>query len=184
MQADQGARYSSGAMLLHWLLATAVIVNWRLAESGQEGPREAGASLMQLHAATGMTILALTVLRILWRLVNRPPPLASTLRKWERVLAHTTHVIFYILLIALPLLGWIGTSAEGKPIDMFGLFSVGALPVQQGRDAAESVFEVHQTLGSAMIYLIGLHILGALKHTFWDKDGNLWRMLPFGTPKS
>lgn len=185
MQAHQGARYSGVAMLLHWLIAIAVIVNWRLAESAGEGPREAGASLMALHAATGMTILTLTVLRILWRLVNRPPPLATTLRTWERALAHLTHAIFYILLIALPLLGWIGNSVEGEGIDIFGLFTVGALPVQQGgHDAAEPVFEIHETLGNVMIYLIGLHILGALKHTFWDKDGNLWRMLPFGTPRA
>ncbi|GGD88941.1 hypothetical protein GCM10011515_05750 [Tsuneonella deserti] len=180
MQAERGPRYSGVAMLLHWLIAVAVIVNWQLAENARDGD-----NLMQLHAATGITILALTVLRILWRLVHRPPPLAPTLHRWERVLAHVTHAVFYILLIALPLLGWIGYSVEGKGIDVFGLLRVGALPVQQGgHDAAEGVFEIHETLGSAMIYLIGLHIVGALKHTLWDKDGNLWRMLPFGTPKA
>jgi cytochrome b561 len=184
MQAEQGARYSGVAMLLHWLLAIGVIVNWRLAEGAHEGPREAGASLMATHKAIGMTILLLTVLRIVWRLVHRPPPLALTLHKWERILAHTVHSLFYVLLIALPLLGWIGSSAFGKPVDWFGLFQIPALPLAKDAAGGETVFDIHHTLGSVMVWLMFLHIAGALKHTVWDKDGNLFRMLPFGRPKA
>ena len=184
MQAQQGARYSGVAMLLHWLLALGVIVNWRLAESAHEGPREAAGALMGTHMAVGMTILLLTVLRIVWRLVHRPPPLARTLHAWERVLARTVHALFYILLITLPLLGWIASSSEGEGVDWFGLFQIPALPVQHDPKAGETIFEVHHFLGSVTVYLMFLHVLGALKHTLWDKDSNLWRMLPFGTPKA
>ena len=165
MQARQGARYSGVAMLLHWLLALGVIVNWRLAESAHEGPREAAGALMGTHKAIGMTILLLTVLRILWRLAHRPPPLASTLHTWERVLARTVHAVFYILLISLPLLGWIASSAFGKPVDWFGLFEIPALPIHHDPDAGETIFDVHHLLGNVMVYLMFLHILGALKHS-------------------
>lgn len=184
MQAVQGARYSGVAMALHWLLALGVIVNWRLAESAHEGSREAAAGLMGTHMAIGMTILLLTVLRIAWRLMHRPPPLASTLRPWERGLARTVHALFYILLITLPLLGWIASSAEGKAVDWFGLFQIPALPIHRDPAAGDTIFEVHHVLGSVTVYLMFLHVLGALKHTLWDKDGNLFRMLPFGTPKA
>jgi len=184
MRVEQGARYSGVAMLLHWLLAIGVILNWRLAEAAEGSSREAGASLMATHKAIGMTILLLTVLRIAWRLIHPPPPLASTLHAWERVLARTTHALFYVLLISLPMLGWVASSSFGKPIDWFGLFQIPALPVHQDSQAGETIFDVHKVLGTGMVWLMFLHIAGALKHTFWDKDGNLLRMLPFGTPKA
>ena len=184
MRAEQGPRYSGLAMLLHWLIAIAVIVNWRLAEGAHEGPKEAGASLMATHKAIGMTILLLTVLRIAWRIAHKPPELAIHLAAWERILARTVHSVFYILLISLPLLGWIASSAFGKPIDMFGLFQIPALPIAHDPEGGETAFDIHHLLGNVMVYLIGLHIFGALKHTFIDRDGDLFRMLPFGRVKA
>ncbi len=183
-QMERGPRYSGVAMLLHWIIAIAVIVNWRLAETAHEGPREAGAALMATHKALGMTILALTLLRLIWGLAHKKPPLASTLKPWERTLARVTHATFYVLLIGLPLGGWIASSLYRAPIDIFGLFAIPTLPTGLNKGLGHTIFEVHQTGGSIMIYLIALHTLAALKHTFWDKDGNLWRMLPFGTPKA
>ncbi len=183
MQAEQGARYSGVAMLLHWVIAIAVIVNWRLAESAHDGPREAGASLMATHKAIGMTILALTLVRLAWRLAHPSVVRTGDLKPWERVLAKTVHVTFYILLVGLPLLGWLGSSAFDKPVDWFGLVQIPALPVGRNPDTGETLFEIHETLGGAMVWLIALHVAGALKHTFWDKDGTLWRMLPFGNPR-
>ncbi|MCT2559811.1 cytochrome b [Tsuneonella sp. YG55] len=184
MNGQPGVRYSGVAMLLHWAIAIAVIVNWRLAEAAHEGPREAGASLMATHKALGMTILALTLLRLAWRLVHKTPPLSARLKGWERMLARVTHVTFYVLLIALPLGGWIASSLNGRPVDFFGLFAIPVLPTGLDKDLGKTIFEAHHTGGSIMIYLIALHVIGALKHTFWDKDGNLWRMLPFGTPRA
>jgi cytochrome b561 len=179
MQGQTGSRYSKVAMLLHWLLFIGVIVNWRLAETAHELPKAERGSLMDWHFTVGITILLLTLLRIVWRLVHRPPPLDPNLKPWERTLAHVTHFLFYVLLLALPLLGWIGISASGGTISFWGLFDWFALPLA-GKEAGHEMLEIHETLGTAILWLIVLHAAGALKHTFWDKDGNLFRMLPFG----
>jgi len=177
-----GNRYSVVAMLLHWAIAIAVIVNWRIAESAENLPDAERGAVMANHFALGMTILVLTLARLVWRLIHKPPPLNPALKAWEAKAAKVMHVTFYVLLIGLPLMGWIGLSGYGFPIDMYGL-TWPVLPVGFGEDTGHEVLEVHATLGTVMLVLIALHILGALKHTFIDKDGNLWRMLPFGTPK-
>lgn len=183
MTANQ--RYSGIAMLLHWLIAVAVIVNWRLAEAAEHAEVRADAfSYMSNHKALGITILILTVLRLGWRLVHRPPPLRASMAAWEKALARTLHIIFYVLLIGLPLGGWMAESFEGHAVDVFGIFTLPGLPVGENEDLAHTFEELHGTGGSIMIYLIGLHVLGMLKHMVIDKDGNLWRMLPFGTPKA
>jgi cytochrome b561 len=184
MKLDQGPRYSAVAMTLHWLIAIAVIVNWRIAGSAEHLSRAERGDLMAWHFTVGFTVLLLTVLRIAWRIIHRPPPLAPTIKPWERTLARVTHSVFYILLIALPLGAWIGLSASGGTIDFWGLFTVPALPVGVGKGTGHEILELHATIAMGMIYLIGLHILGALKHTFFDKDGNLFRMLPFGRAKA
>lgn len=180
MQTQQDQRYSGVAMLLHWLIAVAVIVNWRLGEAAQEGPKEAAAGLMATHKAIGMTILALTLMRLAWRLVHPAIVRTQGLAPWERMLAKSVHVVFYVLLIGLPMLGWIASSSFGKSVDWFGVFQIPSLPVSQNKAAGETLFDIHRTLGGAMIWLIALHVAGALKHTFIDRDGTLWRMLPFG----
>lgn len=181
MSASQ-SRYSKVAMLFHWAIAIAVIANWQIAEKAHELPQSERGELMGLHFTLGITILLLTVGRIVWRLMNPPPPLSPTLKDWERKLAKTLHALFYILLIGLPLGGWIGLSGYDAPIDFWGMFSIPPLPVGFGEETGHELLEVHATIGTAMIVLIGLHILAALKHTILDKDGNLWRMLPFGNP--
>lgn len=184
MQETSQSRYSVGAMLLHWAIAIAVIINWRLAETAHELPKAEQAWWMGQHKALGITILALTLLRLVWRLIHPVPPLQASLAKWERTLARSVHMIFYVLLIGLPVGGWLATSYFGKGVDMWGLFTLPALPVGNSPDTGKQIFELHHTGGSIMIYLIGLHVLGVVKHTFWDKAGTLWRMLPFGTPKA
>lgn len=183
MAIGKPTRYSGVAMLLHWLIAIAVILNWRIAEHAHGLPKAEHDAVMQYHFEVGITVLLLTVLRIVWRLVHRPPPLGSHLQPWERLLARALHTVFYILLIGLPLFGWIGISGYGSHFSFWGLLQVGPLPVGFGPDTAKSIIEVHETFANIFLWLIALHVLGALKHTFYDKDGNLWRMLPFGTPR-
>ena len=177
-------RYSIGAMVLHWAIAIAVIWDWRLADAAEHAPRGQHFAVLQPHFALGMAILALTLVRLIWRLVHPAPPFASDLAAWERGLARTIHVIFYILLVGLPLMAWIGTSMWNQPTDFFGWFTIPNLPVGANRGLGHELQERHGTLGEIMLYLIVLHVIGALKHQFWDKDGNLYRMLPFGNPKS
>lgn len=176
-------RYSTGAIVLHWLIAVAVIVNWRIAEAAEHLPSAEKTEVMANHKALGITILILTLLRLAWRFVKSPPSLASTLKPWEARLAKTVHLTFYVLLIGLPLGGWLGNSFFGQGVSVFGIFTLPALPVGESPDTGEGIFEVHATFGTVMLVLILLHVLGALKHHFLDKDGNLYRMLPFGSAK-
>ena len=178
---NEAKRYSAGAMIFHWLIAVLVIWNWRLAENAEHAASRAEAmAIFADHKAIGITILVLTLARLAWRLTHKVPPLPSNYAAWERILARTTHVIFYVLLIGLPIGGWLANSLNGREIDMFGLFTIGALPVGSNEGLADTIFDAHKLGGSIMIYLIGLHILGGLKHTFIDKDGGIFRMLPFG----
>ena len=179
----QRVRYSSGAIVLHWLIAIAVIVNWRIAESAEHLPDAERAVVMARHMALGMTILLLTLARLAWRLMHKPPELASTLKPWERTFSKAIHIAFYALLIGLPLGGWLASSYYGVGVGVFGLFTVPAMPVSANPDIGEGIFEVHATFGTILLALVGLHILGALKHQFLVKDGNIYRMLPWGTPK-
>ncbi|MDP4540946.1 cytochrome b [Qipengyuania sp. DY56-A-20] len=173
-------RYSLVAMLFHWLIALAVIVNWRLAEAAEHAGRADAIWYFANHKALGMVILLLTLGRLIWRWIHPVPPLPGDLARWEKVLARSVHIVFYVLLIALPLGGWLATSLNGGAIDMFGAFAIPALPVGLNEDLGETIFDAHSLGGSIMVYLIGLHILGALKHTLFDRNGGIFRMLPFG----
>lgn len=178
--ADSARRYSLGAMLFHWLIAIAVIWNWRLAESTEDVPREQAMAIMADHKALGITILALTIGRLLWRLSHPVPPFPARYAGWEKTLARVVHTVFYILLIGLPLGGWLASSFAGRPVDIFGLFTLPNLPVGQNESLAGSIFDLHATGGNILIALVALHVIGALKHTFIDRDGGIFRMLPFG----
>ena len=176
-------RYSVGAMTLHWAIAIAVIWDWRLADAAEHAPRGQHFVVLQPHFALGMVILVLTAVRLVWRMTHRPPLLAKHLAPWESILAHTVHYIFYGLLLGLPLMAWIGTSIMNQPIDFFGLFTIPNLPFGANRGTGHELTEIHGQLGNVILWLIVLHVLRALKHQFWDRDGDLYRMLPFGTPK-
>ena len=174
-------RYSLGAMIFHWVIAIAVIVNWRLAENAEHAEAmEDKIAIFADHKALGILILLLTLGRLFWRWTHPVPPLPSDLAKWEATLARAVHIIFYVLLIGLPLGGWFANSLAGREIDMFGFFTIPPLPLGENGELAKSIFGLHATGGSLFIYLIALHILGALKHTFFDRNGGIFRMLPFG----
>lgn len=185
MQADQSKRYSGVAMLLHWLIAIAVIAQWRIAESAEHAASEAaGRAIMANHFSLGVLVLLLVLLRLGWRMLRPNPPLAAHLAAWERALSKTVHTLFYALLIALPLAGWLALSKYGSPVPVWGLFTLPALPVAPDPEGAKAIFGLHATAGTVLLGLMVLHILGTLKHTLLDRDGNLFRMLPFGTPRA
>ena len=173
-------RYSAGAMLFHWTIAIAVIWNWRIAEAAEDADMPEKIALFADHKALGITILLLTLGRLAWRWTHPVPPLPSDLAKWEAALARGVHILFYVLLIGLPLGGWLANSLTGRDIDFFGLFTIPPLPIGENEALGGSIFDMHALGGKIFIALIGLHILGALKHTFFDKNGGIFRMLPFG----
>jgi cytochrome b561 len=171
-------QYSRVAIWLHWSIGLLVITNIVLVLV-RENFDEMARTMMGWHKAIGILVLALTLVRIVWRLTHRPPPLPA-MRIWERVLANLVHFAFYLLLIAIPLTGWLWMSAvmTPRPISFFGLFVVPMLPVDQSKALAESFGEVHETIGLLMIALILLHVAGALKHHFLDGTNLLGRMIP------
>ncbi len=180
--ADDGTtaapRYTKVAIWLHWLIGLAVIANIGLAMLTEDMPREAHRAAMGVHKALGMAILALTVLRILWRLTHKAPPLPASMRTWERWTSGLVHFLFYALLILLPLSGWVWMSAADRPIDFFGLFAIPSI-VAPSEEVADVLHDRHETLGLMMLALVALHFLAALKHQFFDRDRLFSRMNPF-----
>ena len=175
------SRYSRGAIVLHWLIALLIIGNVAGAWLSEDLPKPDRAAIMALHKAFGITILLLTLVRIAWRLTHTPPPMVETLKAWEAALARVTHWLFYILMLAMPLTGWafVSAASHGKPVSMFGLINMPALPVGFDKTTAGTFQDLHSTLGFVIVGLFALHVAGALKHQFLDRDGTLRRMVPF-----
>lgn len=176
--AEPRNRYSTVSLILHWGIAAAVLAQILLvtAHEATEGP--ISRELMNLHKSVGLTILVLTLARIGWRLANPAIPLPSAMPRWQKAFARVTHVLFYAALIVMPLTGWLASSAAGRDIVWFGLFDWPLLPVSGGREAARGFMEVHGMVVKGLYVLIALHVLGALKHQFVDRDNVLHRMIP------
>jgi cytochrome b561 len=171
-------RYTKVAIWLHWLIGAAVIVNISLAMLTEGLPRETHREAMAIHKALGVTVLALTLIRIAWRLGHRPPPLPASVPAWQRPLSRIVHFLFYALLILLPLSGWVWMSAADRPIDFFGLFTLPPIAAP-GKALADTMHERHEMLGLTMLALVIVHVLAALKHQFVDRSGVNARMNPF-----
>lgn len=200
MQQAETRRYAVVAIVLHWAIALGVLAmipfGWWMSEIIREPETQAhGAAAFQLHKSIGLSILALSLARLLWRLLNPPPPLPANMTGTERALALGVHIGFYVVMIALPLSGWIyvsaGFDAEGRPLVVptywFGLFEAPHLPIAGADEAvrrpvAQAAMSAHSALAWGAIGLAALHAAGALKHQFVNKDGVLGRMVP-GAPE-
>jgi len=182
-------RYSYVAMLFHWAIAILLLWNIWIAWSSEDLKGQAHALALQPHKTIGITVLILSVSRLLWRLVMKPPRMPDTLAPWERGLARVVHVLFYVAIIGIPLTGWamasIGKLATVYPIHLGPLIvptitPLNNLPAGQAHAARETLETVHTYMAWATLYvLIPLHLLGALKHQFWDKSDEFGRMIPF-----
>lgn len=174
------SRYSRGAMFFHWTIAVLIILNFIGAFVAEDLPKPEAAQIMGAHKAMGITILILSIGRLVWRFTKPVLPLSAGLKAWEIALAKVTHSLLYFLMIAIPASGWIMHSAfsGGKPISFFGLFSYPGLPIAQDKATGGLFNEVHEVMAFAMLALLALHLAGALKHQFIDRDGSIWRMLP------
>jgi cytochrome b561 len=172
-------KYSKIAILFHWAIAILIGTNILLATLTEDLPRAARAAYMSPHKAIGISILILTIGRILWRLGHRPPALPAMLVGLQATAGRAAHILFYIFMIVLPLTGWLMIGANGKaaPVDFFGLFSVD-IAVGKYAALADIAREGHEFLATPLIILIGLHVLGALKHQFIDRLPFLQRMWP------
>ncbi|HMI18601.1 MAG TPA: cytochrome b [Sphingomonas sp.] len=197
-------RYSKGAIILHWTIAVLILYNLTTGLLHDTLPKAA----FQFHVSSGITILVLTVLRIIWRLTHKPPPFLP-MAKWEKGLANVVHFLLYCAMLAAPLTGWAMLSAhvdkpkpavEGaapppQPIGppkphqtlIWGVIPLPKLKpitdIGQGPDGParlkethEQFEDIHGTIGWIFLFLLILHIAGALKHELIDKRRQLARM--------
>lgn len=186
-KAAGSGRYSAVAILLHWLIAAAIVVQIMLA-GRMEGPRTPTSfAVTQLHKSIGITILLLSLARLAWRLINPPPPMPTTMARWERELARVVHVGFYVIMIGMPLTGWLMVSASRIPVPtlLYGAIPWPSLPFvgdlapgakKLWHDLAEGS---HGILAKVLYVLLALHVAGALKHQLFSRDEPvLARMAP------
>ena len=176
--AEPRNRYSTVSLILHWLIAALVVTQIGLiwAHEATDGP--ISREFVNLHKSVGLSILVLTLARLGWRIANPAIPLPLEMPSWQKLLARTNHVLFYVLLLAMPLVGWAASSAAGRDIVWFGLFNWPLLPIGGGREMAGNLMDVHEAAAKLLIFLVVLHVIGALKHQFVDRDNVLHRMIP------
>lgn len=179
-------RYTTIAILLHWAIAFFIFNNLLFGFVMEDYPDGKRLPAVFFHISCGMSVLVLVVLRVLWRMMHRPPPFPPGTTPLESRLAHAVHHGIYLLMFALPITGWMFISANppgrpGPPI--FGLFSLpkfgflGALqPVEHQKAVHDAIVEVHEIGAYILIGLLVLHVVGALKHQFVDKVPELARM--------
>jgi cytochrome b561 len=173
------ARWGHVAQFLHWLIVVLIIAQVILANMAEDLPiGMKKLAMFARHKSVGITILCLAVIRLLWRWANPTPLLPTTLKPYERVLAGFTHFGLYLLLFAMPLTGWMMTSARGFPVSWFGFFQLPDF-VPKNQALYDAMKETHDTLALALYAIVFLHVAAALKHHFLLKDDVLRRMLPF-----
>lgn len=174
------ARYHGLSRVLHWLLALGLMGTFALGLYMADLPFSMQRlKLYNWHKWAGVVVLTLSLLRLLTRLIRRPPALPLVIEmampSWQRTAHHATHLGLYGLFFAVPLVGWAYSSASGFPLVPFGLFQLPDwVPVNES--LAEWLQPVHKYLAFAMAALVLLHVAGALKHHFIDRDGLLQRM--------
>ena len=190
--------YTKTAKVLHWLIAIGIFgmfaLGWFMSELPKEAPKQIAYDLFNLgvytwnlseeisprtfyfnlHKSIGVTIFALILIRILWRITHRPPALLASYKAWESKLASGAHHLLYLLMVALPLSGIIMATYSKYGIKWFGLELIKGL---DNKDMRELFYEAHEIIGLIILLVIIVHIIGALKHKFIDKDDTLKRML-------
>lgn len=175
-------RYTSTAIAFHWLMALIIIANFALGVTMSDMPRSPEKlQFVSWHKWAGISLLGLVALRFLWRaFADRPPLLPSP--AWQRRVAKLTHFLLYVLMFAIPISGWLMSSAGGIPVVYLGLFPLPDLVVKD-KQLFDLLKEVHEILNYTLLGLVILHVLGVLKHQFVDRDATLARMVPWLKPR-
>lgn len=194
---DSTNRYSKVAVILHWLIGIAILgmfaFGWFMTDLPKEAPKQASYDLFNLgiytvdlakessprafyynlHKSCGITLLILIAFRLFWRITHKAPAMLTSYKAWERKLATGTHHLLYLLMFAIPLSGFIMSINSKYGVKWFGMKLAGGLDNADCRHLFE---EVHEVTGQILLLLLILHVLGALKHKFIDKDETLKRM--------
>ena len=178
MSPRTAAGYTSTAKVLHWLIVALLIAQfifaWTMPHIGRNTPVT---TLISLHFTFGIIILAVAVVRLLWRLGHNEPEPDAGISPWQITTARIVHWSLYLLLFIVPLLGWINASWRNMPIAMFGLELPKLVAIRS--PGLQWTGDVHALLANyAMLILVGLHVLAGLYHYFIRRDRVLQRMLP------
>jgi cytochrome b561 len=170
--------WGSLSKALHWIIVLLIINQWVIAERAEGLKFSAKIAALGWHKSFGITILALAVIRLAWRWMNPVPDLSAETKPWERVLAKISHLLLYGLIFAIPISGWLMSSAKNTPVSWFKLFQLPNL-VAPDKAFGASMHDLHHLLFNVLVVVAALHIAGALKHHFIDRNDVLRRMLPF-----
>jgi len=169
--------YTRTAIGLHWLLALMIIGSFSVGTYMADLPfSPQRLKLYNWHKWAGVLILALSAARLLWRLSHRPPA-ALPMPAWQQRSAHAAHLAMYVLFFAVPLVGWAYSSAAGFPVVLFGVLPLPDF-VPVNRELSEAIKPLHGWLALTLAGVVALHVVAALKHHLFDRDGTLRRMRP------
>ena len=182
-------RYSAVAISLHWTIAALLLTNIGIAWYFNTLTGSAKIAPIQWHKSIGITILMLSVARLAWRLAVPAPKLPDYVTGWEKWLAQAVHVLFYVVMLGMPLSGWAMVSASPLikvfPITLYHLVPwptmtfLANLPHDQMKQAHKVFLTTHGLLAKLAYGLVVLHVAGALKHQFISNDDVVARMIPF-----
>jgi len=171
-------KYGLVAIFLHWIMAIIIISLLGLGLYMTQLPLSPEKiKLYGIHKEFGVLVLGLVILRVIWRLSNMNPLLPAYMPNWQKLAAYSAHFAFYIFMFAMPITGWILSSASGFPVSFFGLFTLPNL-VQSSENLRFLFGNIHQFLAYLFIATILLHIAGTLQHYVIYKHNLLRRMWP------
>ena len=179
MAAGGRHRYTGTAIGLHWIVVILIVAAWAVGLTMVDLPLSPQKlKLYSWHKWIGVTIFLLTLARLAWRAAHQPPTLSHSIPAWQIRAAAVSHALLYALLFAIPLSGWLFSSASGVPVVYLGLVQ---LPDLVGRDKALAglLKQVHVVLNWTLFVIACIHVTAALKHHLVDRDDVLARMLPF-----
>jgi len=169
-------RYHEVARILHWLIAALIVLQYVLAEMAEDASSDLQElALLANHKSVGMTVFMLAIVRIVWRFTHTVPPLPESMPRWQVRASNLSHVLLYLLIFALPVSGWLFSSATAYSVSWFGIFVFPDL-IGGDKSLAEVLEEVHEILAKVLFFVALLHILAALKHGLLNRDGVLSRM--------
>jgi cytochrome b561 len=177
-QRASAARYSGVAQLLHWLTAVLVVAAFIISVGGPESRVYSAAKDYDrtLHELLGTCVFLLTLVRLLWRIID-PPPVNKEIPQWMESSASLVQWTLCGLLLLVPLTAMAGTWLEGHPIDLLGVGSFAPM-ISQSHQLGQTLSEIHGWIGDGIIWLAGLHAAAALYHHFGMRDNVLRSMLP------
>lgn len=171
--------YTKTAIALHWLIAFGIFAALALGITMVNLPLSPfKLKLYSWHKWLGVCIFAFAVIRLAWRLTHPVPALPETMQVWERWAAHLTHGVLYVLMFAIPLSGWLMSSAAGFPVVLFGVLPLPNL-IEKSPELTEIFKVLHFALNVGLVILVCMHVGAALKHHFINRDQVLTHMLPF-----